>query len=264
MPELISPEVECLKLKQAINENHRLAQNSMGDALERTILVGELLGRWKELLPHGKFEPFTETHFDGSLRTAQLYMKVSKGLSSLPKAQRIALLGTEDSLTGLLSRLKKDDSVAAGREARTSEGTLRAPEGGSNPPATASGKDERTETQGSEPQETDPRPPRSGKERNSAPGKVDYGTCPSCGGKKWDVDEFGATCSKCKHPHGEVVDKQPEEEDHAGTLRAKCVKTVEALMRAVDDLDLLVPKAGTHKQTIELCKSILKTARNWK
>ena len=63
--ELHDVEVECLKLKKAINDNHKLAQKSASDAIERAILAGELLTRWKELLPHGRFESFTETHFDG-------------------------------------------------------------------------------------------------------------------------------------------------------------------------------------------------------
>lgn len=153
-----------------------------------------------------------------------------------------------------------DSKVAAGREARTSEGTLRAPEGGSNPPATASGEDERTDSQGSEPvKETDPRPPRSGKEK---PGT---GTCPCCTGKKWVQDEFGFTCAKCHHPWGEVADVQIEEQQgHAGTLREKTRKTMEAAMRCFDDLNTLIPKAGAHKQAIELCKNLLKSAKSWK
>jgi hypothetical protein len=132
--------------------------------------------------------------------------------------------------------------------------------------ADSSGEDERTETQGNEAQGTDPRPPRSGKDK---PGT---GKCPNCAGTKWDEDwaEDDAlkgtvfSCAKCHHPWGEPVDRQPEEKDHVGTMRSKTVKTLEAAMRAFDDLNRLCPKAGTHKQSIELCKTLLKSAQSWK
>jgi hypothetical protein len=276
--EIISPEVECLKLKAAINENWRLAQKFAANAIERALLAGELLFKWKELLPHGQFEAFVEKHFDGSLSTAQVYMKAVKGLRALPKAQQNALLSTEDSLNGLISRLKKDDSpkiggpighaaksisekgkpggadsAASSRQTPVSSGPV------AGEAADSSGEDERTDSEGSEPvKETDPRPPRSGKDK---PGT---GTCPCCAGKKWSQDEFGFTCAKCHHPWGEPADRQPEEQqDRPGELRAKTIKTVEALMRCLDDLNIIIPKAGSHKQSIDLCKSILKTAKSW-
>lgn len=302
--ETISPEVECLKLKAAINENHRLAQKAAGDAIERALLAGELIAKWRELLPKGKFERFVEKHFEGSLRTAQVYMQASKGLSSLPKAQRTALLGTEDSLSGLIARLKKDDSgpkvkivkggtIAGGSSDLWGSDSIsdKGKPGGdstsldNSPASTGPASEEAADSSGEEaetgtettdePKESGPRPPRSGKEK---PGKVDYGKCPNCAGTKWTVHTIqcggiegvkweqvhSVFCAKCKHPHGEPVGDRPENVDPAETLRSKTVKTAESLMRCVDDLHLLIPKAGTHKQTIELCKSILKTVKNWK
>lgn len=262
MTETISPEVECLKLKATINENHRLAQKSAGDAIERAVLAGELLCRWKELLTHGKFEVFVEKHFDGSARTARMYMQAAKGLNALPKRQSSAVLLTEDSMAGLLVRLKKDDpprAVPSGSSPRIKPKS--SAESKDDRPADSSGEDAGTDSPGTTPQETDPRPPRSGKDK---PGKPDYGKCPNCAGIRWDVEDDGVSCSKCHHPHGEPADKQPEEEDHAETLRSKTVKTMEAAMRCFDDLNLLVPKAGAHKQVIELCKNLLKSAKGWK
>lgn len=378
MPEIISPEVECLKLKAAINENHRLAQKAAADAVQRALLAGEHLCKWKEMLSHGKFEVFVEKHFEGSLRTAQRYMTAVKGLRSLPKSASVSLLSTEDTLSGLLVRLKKDDSASEKRLARrladqgvryvsdndsisekgrpggaqpSSHSTLvsAAPEPGEAADSSVCqncgdtfhagklscarcgclrGKDERTDSTGTEPKETDPRPPRSGKDKpgmvevrfvfgeGSYPekppkdtpedeiesrqvplsetyvkngkrfhdmicghgttitlpayeksGKPDYGKCPNCAGTKWDNDEFGitgVTCAKCGQFHGEPVGDRTEGEDRAGILRSKTIKTAEALMRCFDDLNLLCPKAGSHKQAIDLCKSLLKSAQSWK
>src|SRR5688572_21846156 len=102
----VDPEVECLKLKKAINDNHRLAQKAAGDAVERAILTGELLGKWKELLPHGRFESFVGDHFEGALSTARSYMLAAKRLSELPNRQRSSVLAQESSISGLLEALK--------------------------------------------------------------------------------------------------------------------------------------------------------------
>jgi len=46
--------------------------------------------------------------------------------------------------------------------------------------------------------------------------------------------------------------------------RQKTVKTVEALMRAFDDLQLLVPKPTEHGDVITECKRLLRIAKGWK
>lgn len=261
MPELISPEVECLKLKAALNESWRLSQQAAKDAVDRAIQTGGFLCRWKELLEHGKFEVFVEKHFEGSLRNAQVLMKVAKGLTSLPKSAATALLTTEDSLNGIMRRLKKDKpkKISAkgspGGGLSPSSTVPPAPETGET--ADSSGEDERTDSQGSEPvKETDPRPPRSGKDK--AGGYM--GKCPNCAGSKWTAEGF---CAKCNQPFGEPVGDRTEA-DPASDHRAKTTKALEAAMRGFDDLNLILPKAGAHKQVIELCKNLLKSAKGWK
>jgi rubredoxin len=214
-------------------------------------------------------------------------------------------LGTEDSLKGLIKRMKKDKPKKQVSEKGSPGGGLSP--SSTVPPASAapepgeaadssdvhtehccrkcgckygdkkctvvsgeklashpcencdSGEDERTDLQGTKPQETDPRPPRSGKDK-----PVDYGKCPVCAGIRWKELKAGVVCAKCGAPHGEPVGDRAEDADPAGIKRAKAVKTCEALMREFDDLNLLVPKAGTHKQSIELCKTLLKSAKGWK
>lgn len=90
---------------------------------------------------------------------------------------------------------------------------------------------------------------------------VDYGVCPNCKGKKWTVDEFGVNCAKCNHPHGEPlgdVDEQRIREQ-----RSKTIKTVEAAMRAFDDLQEMRPNS-VHGDSIALCKQLLGMAKGWK
>jgi hypothetical protein len=125
--------------------------------------------------------------------------------------------------------------------------------------AADSGKDDRTDSAGTKPQETSHRPPRSGRDKPVA--SQDYGKCPNCAGIKWTEDEFGVTCAKCHQPHGEPSGG-PDEQRVKDQL-SKAVKTCEALMRAFDDLNRMVPRQE-HVEAIASCKFLLKTARAWK
>lgn len=251
---VVDPELECLKLKKQINDNHKLVQKAAGEALERAILTGELLTKWKELLPHGRFESFTETHFDGSLSTARAYMLAVKRLSELSNRQRASVLDQESSIRGLLEATKADsDKGESGGRGSGSVNRAPASSGPTSGEVASSGEDDRTDSPGKKPKETNHRPPRSGKDKPA----VDYGKCPNCGGTKWKDD----VCAKCKHPHGEPVGDV--DEDRIGTQRSKTVKTVEALMRAFDDLNRLLRKPE-HGEVISQCKSLLLKARAWK
>jgi hypothetical protein len=91
--------------------------------------------------------------------------------------------------------------------------------------------------------------------------KPDYGKCPNCAGTKWDEDEEGVSCRKCHHPYGESTGGA--DDDRLKTQRQKTVKTAEALMRAFDDLQMMLARRE-HKETIESCKSLIRTAKGWK
>jgi hypothetical protein len=269
---LSDPEVECLKLKKEINENHRLAQKAAGDAVERAVLTGELLAQWKELLPHGKFEAFVETHFDGSARTARLYMQAAKELRSLSKRQSSAVLATEDSMAGLLSRLKKDEP-ASKHLPKASPGSNPAVAPEVYPEAydesdsiSAKGKPGGDQRPSSTPTPASPGPASGEAADSSAP--VDYGRCPNCAGTKWDDDDLGVSCSKCGHPHGESLGDSDEtgeasKKERAKIMRLKFIKTVEACQRAVDDMNDLVKRPVEHKQGEELTKQLLRIAKGW-
>lgn len=89
----------------------------------------------------------------------------------------------------------------------------------------------------------------------------DYGKCPNCAGTKWDEDEDGVSCHKCHHPWGESTGGA--DEDRITTQRQKTVKTVEALMRAFDDLQIMKAKKE-HGAALEMCHKLLKLAKEWK
>ena len=100
--------------------------------------------------------------------------------------------------------------------------------------------------------------------------KPDYGKCPVCAGTKWEEDEDGVSCAKCHHPHGESTGGP--DEDRVKTQRQKTTKTVEALMRAFDDLQLMHPQICKSCQLTEddstdlirCCKRLLAIAKGWK
>ena len=91
--------------------------------------------------------------------------------------------------------------------------------------------------------------------------EVDYGKCPNCAGTTWDEDEDGVSCAKCCHPYGEPAGDV--DDDRLKTQRQKTLKTIDALMRAFDDLQCMLARPE-HDDVISLCKSLLAVARAWK
>jgi hypothetical protein len=91
--------------------------------------------------------------------------------------------------------------------------------------------------------------------------KTDYGKCPCCAGEKWGENEDGVYCSKCKHPHGEPAGDV--DDGRLATQRSKTIKTIEALMRAFDDIHLIQPKTE-HGEALTACKRLLTIAKGWK
>ena len=81
-------------LAEQINAEHRQAVAALNDGLEHAHRGGELLRRAKAKCPHGGFSEWLRKNFEGSERTAQMYMQIAKRWPQIEeaKAQRIALL----------------------------------------------------------------------------------------------------------------------------------------------------------------------------
>lgn len=221
------------------NVLHGYVLKGLGEATKWALETGQELLLAKTAVPHGSWEKECERLFDGSLRNAQFYMQFAKNMMALPKAQGSALLFLETTLEGA--------AKAARDAARGEQPPKPEPEPEDEPEQESEAE---LEPDSDETEDEQPPPP--------AP---DYGKCPNCQGTHWDEDDEGVSCAKCHHPHGEpagdVDDKQ------LGIQRSKVVKTVEALMRAFDDLQAMRAKSE-HDAAIDGCKALLKLAKNWK
>ena len=126
-----------------------------------------------------------------------------------------------------------------------------------------SGKDDRKDAPARTAEEQDRRPPRSGTEKPAVDSEIvpAEDRCPNCAGTKWTDDQFGKSCAMCQHPYGEPAGEV--DDDRIGVQRSKTVKTAEALLRAFDDLQLLLAH-DNHEEAVRLCKAVLKLAKGWK
>ncbi len=237
--------------------------------------VGRLLSEARSLLASEQpFKAWVEAECGHSLRSAYNYIAAFDSFGSCANFARIELsamyeLTKNDNAKNRALKLaergvrvthaiakdlvesEKDESAAGGGRSPAEPSRVRSP----GPTASVSEKGKPGGAPRASSSSAPPSPvPASGE-------AADFGTCPNCNGKKWTEDEFGAVCAKCNHPHGEPVGDQ--DEDRIGTQRAKTVKTVEALMRAFDDLNRLMPKEW-HLEAMASCKYLLKSARGWK
>ncbi len=226
---------------------HTYVQKSLGEATKHALETGQELLATKSVIPHGGWETECERLFDGSLRTAQFYMTFAKDFGQLKSAQKSALLMLEGSLDGAAKAARNAVKPPPPKPDPDSD-----PPDAPKSPETASKPETDSES---------PPPPKARQRATKKAAGVDYGKCPNCAGTKWDEDEEGVSCSKCHHPHGESTGGP--DDDRIKTQRQKTAKTAEALMRAFDDLQVMLAKPG-HDEVIKLCKLLLKKAKEWK
>jgi Protein of unknown function (DUF3102) len=107
--ELVGPEPTLPELASAANREHRLVGEAATSALEHAIRAGEALRAAKAQVEHGGWLPWLEENFDGSERTAQLYMQVAAN------PQRVADLDAGDlSLRAAAKQLQRNRRPARG------------------------------------------------------------------------------------------------------------------------------------------------------
>jgi hypothetical protein len=94
------------RLAGEINEAHRAFVGTFRTALEHGIRCGELLAQAKEQCPHGTWLQWLEANFDGSARTAQVYMQLYNRRDELrAKTQDSAHLSIDGALRELAAPL---------------------------------------------------------------------------------------------------------------------------------------------------------------
>ena len=77
-------------LAAAINGEHRRFEGALsGDVLHHAIKAGELLIEAKARCPHGNWQAWLEENFEGSVRTAQAYMREAGGQPKRMRASRL-------------------------------------------------------------------------------------------------------------------------------------------------------------------------------
>lgn len=210
---------------------HGYVEKSLGEARQHALETGQELLAAKQVIPHGSWEDECARLFDGSPRAARFYMTFARDFGKLKSATKIAILMLEGTLVG---------AAKAARDAAAKPKPSTKPK--PPEPHTASG----------EPIDVDSEPVDETPE--------DLGKCPNCLGAKWDKEDDGVSCAKCHHPHGEPAGDV--DDDRINTQRQKAVKTVEALMRSIDDLQAMKARPE-HEEAIRLCKQLLAIAKAW-
>lgn len=95
-------------LAERINEEHRACEAAAKATLEHAMTAGDLLLEAKAGCPYGTWQDWVDDNFDGSLRTAQVYMYLARRRAEIgeAKAQSSALSSVSDALH-VLSYMKK-------------------------------------------------------------------------------------------------------------------------------------------------------------
>lgn len=88
--------------------------------------------------------------------------------------------------------------------------------------------------------------------------------CPNCGGAEWTADD---ACAGCKHIKGESLGDPDEGEEGWKIQQKKTIKTIEALMRAFDDLHEMKRNLPQWSIVVNdgdsILKKLLETAKGW-
>lgn len=239
-----SGEMVAIGLVKEIKSCHQMAISKVREGFEFAIKCGELLTEAKAKLEHGNFGGFVEQYFEFSHKTACSYMKLHKDLDALPKLTRASILKSADSISGIQKLLPapekktKPGKGGSGAGSAPGKGGKAAPKPDTPDTETPTGVDE---------------PPAPGMDSPDGPEK-----CPNCGGANYDRDEDGSYCQDCKEPLADAGDEKVK------TQRQKTVKTCEALGRAFDDMDTMLPKPTKHAESEVGVKALLKLAKGWK
>jgi len=119
-------ELRLQDLAERINEEHDNCERSLRQGLQHALNAGGLLIEARSLCPHGAWATWLEDNTTVSQRTAQLYMRVARGLPVLEaKAQHVADLSLREAVA-LLAEPAPDLS-AKGEEHAAAQSELSGP-----------------------------------------------------------------------------------------------------------------------------------------
>lgn len=225
-------ELVALSTVKEFNNLVKRAASAASDHLSTIWKAGETAKKAKESIPHGGWLAFVEQHYDVSHDTVSRWVKFHE---TVPESK----LRNVRNLTAGMKMLDppKNDTKTRGGPSGSASGS------------TGAGTSDAARNQPAAPPDSDP------------PWEEPEGQCPNCLGNKWDTLDDGTYCARCNHPYGEPAGDV--DEDRIKTQRQKTVKTIEALMRAFDDLQLLLPN-DLHEYSITTCKALLEAAKEWK
>ena len=150
-------------LAERINAEHHQAEAALNDGLQHALQAGRLLREAKAELDHGEWSPWLKQNFEGSKRTAQVYMRLTVEVRKLPTQKRNA------AALSLRQAIASTTKPTAAVVKQVASEIIAAPE--------------RVIT--TEPEQI-----------------IDVATpsvtCPNCGGSEVDAD---GDCAACKEPH---------------------------------------------------------------
>ena len=268
----LSGETLVLATKGELNALHKCVTESKHEAIVNAVKAGDILRQWKDDLPHGQYGDHVERYFDGSERTARIYVSASETWEAMPKAEQKSFLKGDDcSIKSLLPPPKsKKTAIVADL---TSGGNGHQTAGNSN----ASTEVDATRVSGSGGDGvalTPPSIPAAGDESeqerastdtddstDGGAGVVPDEPCPNCGLIDWDEDDEGWACSKCSHPFGEPAGDIGK--DQLVKMRKALVSYLEHAMRQADDINDRTRFAG-HEEMIEWLSACIVTAKGIK
>lgn len=106
----MSGELELTPIEQ-INAEHHACEAAVRSALKHAVRCGALLEEQKATVNHGGWQRWLEENFDGSVRTAQVYMRLSRNREAVEEAaqaQSSAHLSIDGALRALAAPKEPD------------------------------------------------------------------------------------------------------------------------------------------------------------
>jgi len=233
-------------LANEINDLHVRATEAARTAIDHARECGELLIQAKAQIGHGGFLPWLEANCRVKLRQAQKYMTLAR---EWPAIEAKCASNAHLTLDRVLRLLDSGEKLTQQEPAEVAGGTTRTVQR-----VVAERRDENaTMSHSGDPFDEDADP----------------------FGNEWEGEEDGRTDSDGQDAQQELPPRPPRKgKDESGgspertpaeefkIQRSKTIKTVEAAMRAFDDLNRL-RKNRNHDAAISECKSLLWKAKSW-